>query len=166
MNNSIATIKAIQGLLGVTQDGIFGPKSRSALDDLIAGAQAKHSGLASSFADPKDVSAFKKCKAQGKSDEECFRIGDNGVGFWGDSTVEGTGASCALTKEDIVARWGSLGVGRRKPVLVSKGDKQVVAILKDIKGHMNEVIIDLNPDACNSLGIAIPAMTPVFWEWV
>jgi hypothetical protein len=35
MNNGIATIKAIQGLLGVTQDGIFGPKSQQALTDLI-----------------------------------------------------------------------------------------------------------------------------------
>jgi lysozyme family protein len=35
LNNNTNTIKAIQGLLGVTQDGIFGPKSRAALEALI-----------------------------------------------------------------------------------------------------------------------------------
>lgn len=36
MNGDQNTIKAIQGLLGVTQDGVFGPKSRAALDALIS----------------------------------------------------------------------------------------------------------------------------------
>ena len=40
MNNGATnTLKAIQGLLGVTQDGIFGPKSRAALESLITESQ-------------------------------------------------------------------------------------------------------------------------------
>jgi len=46
-------------------------------------SQGIHKVIASSFADPADVRAFKRCKAQGKTDQECFRVGDNGVGCWG-----------------------------------------------------------------------------------
>jgi hypothetical protein len=35
MNANTNTIKAIQGLLGVTQDGLWGPKTQAALDALI-----------------------------------------------------------------------------------------------------------------------------------
>ena len=35
MNANTNTIKAIQGLLGVTQDGLWGPKTQAALDVLI-----------------------------------------------------------------------------------------------------------------------------------
>jgi peptidoglycan hydrolase-like protein with peptidoglycan-binding domain len=35
MDGRINTIKAIQAVLGVTQDGIFGPESQSALDNLV-----------------------------------------------------------------------------------------------------------------------------------
>src|SRR5947207_12121824 len=88
------TIAAIQGLLGVTQDGIWGKVSQSALDNLVnSPAQAPrspysasvvvYSAKASSFADPADVAAFKRCKERGGSDQDCFKVGDNGIGAWG-----------------------------------------------------------------------------------
>ena len=46
-----------------------------------------HRVHASSFADPADVRRFRACKAAGKSDQECFKVGDNGVGCWGDDTT-------------------------------------------------------------------------------
>ena len=35
---------------------------------------------ASSFADPKDVAVYKKAIAEGKSEAEALKIGDNGIG--------------------------------------------------------------------------------------
>jgi len=166
-------IIAIQTVLGVEKDGIWGPQSQGALDALVRPSEVIHAGKASSFADPKDVEIFKKYfakfKAQGMSDEDAkakaFRYGDNGIGCWGDDT---TGASpcCALTKEDIIRRWGSLAAGKHKLVQVAANDREVTCVLKDIKGHMNEAIIDLNPGACAALGLKPPIMASCTWKWI
>lgn len=44
MNGDTNTVKAIQGLLGVTADGIFGPKSKLALEALIEAAKTPLTG--------------------------------------------------------------------------------------------------------------------------
>ena len=91
----MSAIVKIQEILGVTPDGIWGPRTQAALDSLIQGYSGDsgwHSTTATSFADPADVAAFKRCKAQGKSDHECFAVGDNGIGSWGDPTVCRIGA--------------------------------------------------------------------------
>jgi len=169
MNES--TIKAIQGIIGVTQDGIWGPKSQAALDAIIHPQTpgGVHHGLASSFADPADVRAFKRCKAEGKSDAECFRVGDNGVGAWGDDCSEGSGPSCALPPDDMIEKWGSVNAARHKPVNVKANGQSVVAITKDRmpwkKNITNKAIIDLNPDAVASLGLKPPIMETASWEW-
>jgi len=169
--NDQEQIKGIQGFLGVTQDGVWGPKSQAALDALT-GATApkdKHSTYASSFADPADVEAFNKCKAQGKSDNECFKVGDNGIGCWGDSTVEGTGPSCALPPEYMEQTWGSKSAAKHKKVQVSLDatGKSVVCVLKDqmpsVANLANKAKIDLNPDACRALGLEPPIMEKVTW---
>jgi hypothetical protein len=123
----------------------------------------KHQAIASSFADEADLAAFKRCKVRGGSDNYCFNFGDNGIGCWGDSTVAGTGPCCALTKATMVSKWGSMKGAKHKPVRVQKGEKQVTCILKDVLGVAGR--IDLNPDACEALGISIPAHTPVVWWW-
>ena len=171
-------IKGIQGLLGVTTDGVWGSQSQAALDALTVtapvepGTEIAHRTYASSFADPADVSAFNKCKAQGKSDQECFKVGDNGIGCWGQSTVEGTGPSCALPPETMTARWGSKSAAKNKKVeveLVANG-KSVVCVLKDqmpsLENLANKAHIDLNPDACGALELAPPIMEKVTWWWV
>jgi hypothetical protein len=167
------TIKAIQGLLGVTQDGIFGPKSQAAMVKVIAGAgmpvessYAVHSVIASSFADPADVTAFKRCKDKGGSDHDCFRVGDNAVGLWGDSTEEGTGPSCALPPDD----WHPFyNTARLKKVLVKANENEVVCELKDTmppKTYItNGAGIDLNPDAVRALGLEPPIMESATWQW-
>jgi hypothetical protein len=130
----------------------------------------KHAVKASSFADPKDIAAFEKCKAKGKSDEECLKVGDNGIGCWGSSTVQGTGPSCALPPDYMQNKWGSIKAAKHKKVLVKKGERSVVCVLKDrmpwVKNLHNAARIDLNPDACEALGIKIPAMTSVEWSWI
>lgn len=121
---------------------------------------------ASSFADPDDIAAFRRCKAQGKSDKQCFAVGDNAIGCWGDSTAEGTGPSCALHKSLIAAKWGEpwKKKGRHKKVLVRYGHFEVTCELKDICGVRDR--IDLNPDAVAAIGLKPPILVTVHWEWV
>ncbi len=169
-------ISAIQAILGVTIDGKWGPKSQAALDAVIGtpdsggDTDVQHKTYASSFADPADVEAFNKCKAQGNSDDYCFQFGDNGIGCWGQSTVEGTGPSCALPPEYMEAKWGTVAAAKNKPVMVAhKNGRKVKCILKDRMPHVdnlaNQARIDINPDACAALGLEPPIMEPITWWW-
>jgi hypothetical protein len=179
---ALDTIKQIQGLIGTDQDGHFEGESRAALATLLAADPASpwppvpgvHTVMASSFADPRDVAAFKACKAEGKSDQECFSVGDNGVGLWGDSTVEGSGPKCALPPEDWQAKWGPGEAARHKPVLVTRQlldgtVLKVVCALDDTMPHKRDITngagIDLNPDACKALQLTPPVMARVTWQW-
>lgn len=123
--------------------------------------------LASSFADPADVRAFKRCKIRGGSDFECFKVGDNGVGKWGDLTSEGSGKSCALPPEE----WEQFGLtARGKMVRIKYQGREVTCQLRDTMPHRkfikNGAGIDLNPDTVRALGMEPPIMVTVEWEWV
>lgn len=171
--------KQIQAILHVTQDGQIGPHTLAALQSLVTTGDAApwppeaqgdaevHHVMASSFADPADVSAFRHCKALGGSDQECFRVGDNGVGKWGDDCTAGSGPKCALPPEDWLARWGVNA--RHAKVLVTIGDKSVLCAMDDTMPHRanitNGASIDLNPDACAALGVTPPLMTKATWQW-
>jgi hypothetical protein len=178
MSKDTFKIKAIQSILGVEADGIWGPESQAALDALVSTESSsrkeiEHQTYASSFADPADVKAFDECKAKGGTDEECFAYGDNGIGCYGDSTKEGSGPSCALPPEYSEARWGTVANAKHKEVGVMHLDppyRNVICLLKDRMPHLenlaNEARIDLNPDACKALGLTPPMMEPVVWWWV
>lgn len=177
--NSLETIKLIQRLLHVAEDGAFGPRSRTALELLIssdphsewplpapATPDGVHKVKASSFADPADVKAFRECKANGNSDNYCFGKGDNGVGKWGDDCTVGSGPRCALPPEE----WIPFGnEARGKKVLVKANGKEVVCELRDTMPHYKSITngagIDLNPDACEALGEKPPLMIAATWEW-
>lgn len=166
-------IKQIQQILGVTADGIWGNQSKTALATLLnpnLATDTVHHVKASSFADPADVRAFKKCKAKGKSDQECFKVGDNGIGCWGDSTAEGSGPSCALPPEDMEEKWGSVIAAKHKQVEVAGNGKTVLCMLKDRMPHRanikNKAGIDLSPDAVRALGLEPPIMINATWKWV
>jgi hypothetical protein len=121
--------------------------------------------MASSFADPADVAAFRKCKASGKSDQECFAIGDNGIGKWGDDTTTSV-PMCALPPED----WEPFGSSARgKRVIVVANGRSVVVELRDTMPHKanikNGAGIDLNPAAVAALGLKPPIMVPATWQW-
>ena len=160
-------IKSIQTIIGTTPDGIWGPKSALALEAVVhpsTGGWYEVKG--SSFADPADVRAFKRCKERGGTDQECFKLGDNARGAWGDDTSEGTGPSVALPPED----WSQFGAAPRlKKVQVRYGEKTVVAELKDTMPHKanirNGAGIDMNPDTCRALGLEPPVLTKVSWRW-
>lgn len=132
--------------------------------------------LASSFADMADLRAFERCKAQGKSDVECFKVGDNGVGCWGDKTAQTEIPMCALPPEDMEEKWGSLAAAKHKKVLVTltgHGGKltrrMVVCLLADRmparRNIKNGAGIDLNPAAAKALGLVPPFMVEAEWEW-
>jgi hypothetical protein len=178
----IQRIVDIQLILRVRADGIWGPKSQGALDVLAASiAQdttpaltpppiiTRFHGKASSFADPADVKAFEDCKAEGKTDQECFKVGDNGIGFWGDSTVEGTGPSCAVTPEAMIARWGEVAHARFRLVQVDANGHSAIVVVKDTMPHeanvTNGAVIDLNPDACRELRLTPPVLVDAAWRW-
>ena len=123
-----------------------------------------HSVMASSFADPADVRAFRRCKSAGGTDRECFRVGDNGIGAWGDDTT-GSVPMCALPPEDWAAFPAPRGGTR---IRVTGNGRMVVCELRDTMPHRrfikNGAGIDLNPAACLALGLTPPVMYPVVWS--
>jgi peptidoglycan hydrolase-like protein with peptidoglycan-binding domain len=167
----IEKIKQIQRILGVIDDGIWGPKTQAALDRAIGHDQTIdisgtgwHEGLGSSFADPADIRAFKRCKAQGKSDQECFKVGDNGIGKWGADTTTPV-PMCALPRED----WAHLAKPAGTIVLVEHDGQVVRTELQDTMparaNIKNGAIIDLNQAAWRKLGKTPPVLTQVRWRW-
>jgi hypothetical protein len=180
----VSAIAKIQEILGVTPDGIWGPKTQASLDALIKAYQNqseadvpttdRKKAQASSFADPADLAAFAKCKREGgyrsngvwhegSSDNHCFEVGDNGIGAWGDHTVEGSGPCVAMRAADLIAKWGTVDAGADKIVRVYYKDKKAEFPVKDLLGTPGRV--DLNPDACDVLGLKPPVMVNIEWEW-
>jgi hypothetical protein len=179
-------IVKIQRWAGVTPDGDFGPVTAqavvrklnldpTAVEDPFAslpstGSGQWHHGKASSFADPADVRAFKRCKDEGKSDQECFKVGDNGIGCWGDDTSEGSGPSCALPPDDMEEKFGSTLKAKHARVRVAANGQEVIVTLKDRmpskRNITNGAIIDLNPDAAVALGLKPPFLRDAKWAWV
>jgi hypothetical protein len=129
-----------------------------------------HVVIASSFADPADVAAYKKCLTSGKTAKQCLAIGDNGIGLWGDDTTVAK-PICALAPDDWLTKWKKGSVARGKKIELSLGDKKVICELRDTmpaKANItNGAGIDLNPGAAVALGLKPPFMKPnVGWRWV
>lgn len=170
-------IADIQTMVGVEPDGKWGPKSQAALEAVsVFESRGDFSGSAegvevnaSSFADPADVAAFRRCKAQGKSDQECFKVGDNGIGFTGLNCADDSVPMCALPPEEWKAQYGSSKNAAGKPVDVTHQGKTVRGILGDtmpaIKNITNDARIDLNPGFAKAFGLKPPFMVRVKWRW-
>lgn len=161
-------IMQLQAVLGVKVDGYWGPVSQAAFDAVVRpfAETGIHEVMASSFADPADVKAFKKCKATGNTDQQCFKVGDNGIGKWGDSTTVGV-PMCALPPED----WQPLGLkARGARVEVKANGQTVICELRDTmpkKANIkNGAGIDLNQAACAVLGLTPPIMVKATWRWL
>jgi len=126
---------------------------------------------ASSFADPGDVAAYKKAIAEGKSEEEALKVGDNGIGKWGDDTTSEGQPMCALPPEDWQAKWGVGNAARGKKVAVTYDGKKVIGELRDTmpsKANItNGAGIDLNPGFAKAFNVVQPFMLKnVLWDWV
>ncbi len=125
---------------------------------------------ASSFADPKDLLAYQKAIAEGKTEKQALAIGDNGIGVWGDRTARDDMAMCALPPEDWQSKWGSGHAARGKKVSVTYRGKTVLGELRDTMPHKahieNGAGIDLNPGFAKAFGLAPPFLIQnVKWEW-
>ena len=123
---------------------------------------------ASSFADPADIAAYRKAKAEGKSEQQALKLGDNGIGYWGDDTTSETTPMCALPRDIWEEKWG--GAARGKKVSVTYAGKTVIGELRDTMPHLvnikNGAGIDLNPGFAKAFGIKQPFMLDgVVWEW-
>lgn len=156
------TLRKIQRILRVEPDGFWGPKSQAVLNKELASGQY-FSAIASSFADPADVAAFKRCKAQGKTDQQCFKVGDNGIGQFGKITAQTHTPMVAVHAEDMKARWGSINAAAHRPVAVTVNGKTVAATVEDRIGVRGR--IDLNPAAAKALGLTPPFLVPCTWNW-
>jgi hypothetical protein len=126
---------------------------------------------ASSFADPNDVAVYRRAIAQGKTPAEALKVGDNGIGKWGDQTARDDVPMCALPPEVWGAKWGTGLNARGRKVAVTYRGKTVIGELRDTMPHLanirNGAGIDLNPGFAKAFGITPPFMLPgVKWEWL
>lgn len=156
-------IQEIQAILGVATDSVWGPKSQAALNKLI-GASKSILAKASSFADPADVAAFKECKATGKTDKQCFAVGDNGIGQFGAITAQTHTNMVALHADDMIAKWGSVNAAAHRQVRVNANGKTTLATVEDRMSSKGR--IDLNPATAKALGLKPPFLVPCSWQWV
>ena len=129
-----------------------------------------HIVTASSFADQADVVAYKQCLKSGQTAKQCFAVGDNGVGLWGDDTTVDK-PLCALPPDDWLAKWNTGLIARGKRIELSLNHRKVVCELRDTmpaKANIkNGAGIDLNPGAAKALGLRPPFMQPnISWRWV
>lgn len=125
---------------------------------------------ATSFADPADVRAFRRCKQQLHSDNFCFSKGDNGEGVWGDNTAQEKTAMVALPPEDMAAKFNNnWRKAKHAKVVVEVNGRAVNAIVADRmpwrRGRKFEHMIDLNPGALKALGLKAPLMIDARWKW-
>src|SRR6188768_1881248 len=159
-------IKAIQKKLGITVDGVAGSETWKAIAKAL-GAEVSSEWRpvkASSFADPADVAAFKRCKADGGTDQECFKVGDNGIGKWGHKTAQSRSPMAALPR----GVWTNAGKEGGAKIEVRYGDKTVAGILGDTLPAVPKhgVGIDLNPAFARKLGLKPPFLVNgVSWRW-
>ncbi|HYJ07308.1 MAG TPA: hypothetical protein VEX43_19420 [Chthoniobacterales bacterium] len=163
-------LKKIQTLLAVEADGFWGSKSQKALNNELGGGSGGGGSVggikakASSFADPADVQAFKACKATGKTDLQCFAVGDNGIGKFGADTAQTKTPMVAVHPSDAIAKWGSMLGAAHRPVRVTVGSRKVIAFVEDQLGKAGR--IDLNPAAAKELGLKPPFLVDCVWEWL
>ncbi|HMJ06372.1 MAG TPA: hypothetical protein VK474_08985 [Chthoniobacterales bacterium] len=169
--NIFDTIKAVQAKLGFTGDdvdGKAGPQTWGAIVAALAPelATAWQTVFASSFADPADLDAFRRCKATGKTDKQCFAVGDNGEGRWDHFTAQERIPMAAIPS-DV---WAAAGKTGGAPIEVRYAGKIVFGILGDTLPPTNEIHngagIDLNPAFAKAFGVKPPFMIAVEWRWV
>jgi hypothetical protein len=166
----------VQTRLGVTPDGEPGNITLAALDKALPPKQQPKPQLvftppialkfkceASSFADPADIRAFNRCKATGKSDIQCFAVGDNGIGQFGKITSQEHTPMIAVHKTAMIAKWGTVAGAAHKRVRVSANGRIIDATVEDRISAPGR--IDLNPACAKLLGLNPPFTVPCSWEW-
>jgi hypothetical protein len=163
------TLKKLRRILGTMPEELWGTGSDAAMerilrtDGRVADNTEEFEALASSFADPEDVAAFVRCKSLGRSDKECFLVGDNGIGQFGKITAQLHTPMVALHADDMVARWGSVQAAAHKKVRVRLRGREVIASVEDRMSERGR--IDLNPAAAKALRVTPPILIWCKWSW-
>ncbi len=109
--------------------------------------------LASDFASLADLKAYQDAKKRGLPDRLAFKVGDNGIGCWGDLTAQTHTPMCALPPETMIEWFGSIAKAKHQKVKVVDAETQnhVICVLADRmpeRAHItNGCGIDLNPAA-------------------
>lgn len=162
---SVAIKKLVQQGLGVLVDGQWGPKSQGALNVLVyKGTLTWIACEASSFADPADLRAFERCKTTGKTDLQCFAVGDNGIGEPGVITAQEHTPYVAVHNDFMVSRWGSKHAAWLREV-------EVVANGVTFRAKVGDRIsargrIDLNPACLKLINKPAPLKIAAKWRWL
>lgn len=116
---------------------------------------------ATSFADPVDVAKFNECKALKKTDSECYKVGDNGIGKWGTNTSSNV-PMCALPPKD----YKHLANPNGTLVEVQANGRTVICELRDSgPAEYTGAGLDLNPGACAALGLTPPVSVSARWRF-
>lgn len=128
----------------------------------------QHTVRASTFADPADVAAYRRAKARGASDQEAFRVGDNGVGLWGDDTTNGE-PWVALPRDVLQAQYMHLRGARGAAVRLTYGGQAYTCKVGDTMPYTRHITngcgIDLSPGAVRLIGYPEHG-EQVVWEWL
>jgi hypothetical protein len=109
--------------------------------------------LASDFASLADLKAYQDAKRRGLPDRLAFKVGDNGIGCWGDLTAQTHTPMCALPPETMIAWWGSIAKAKHQKVKVVDVETQkfTICVLSDRMPEVAHITngcgIDLNPAA-------------------
>lgn len=142
-----------------------------------ARVQVNRQVKATSFADPKDLFAFRKWykiyRADGFSHDaatnRAFKKGDNGIGFTGLDCSDPSICYCALPREVWTARWGKAQNAAGRRVIVTYNGKEYPGMLGDTMPALfnitNGAGIDLNPGFARALGVTPPFTLQVSWRW-
>lgn len=168
--------KAIQTILGVPVDGVFGPVTAAAFSNLAGEQDVKREALslpvkgkATSFADPADVAAFHRAKARGLTDNQAFKFGDNGIGYWDDDCTDTSVPAVAVPRDYWVARFGEGRGARGAVVLVTIRGQTRRCVLWDTMPALehieNGARIDLAPGAQKLFGLTAPVDEEAVWDW-
>lgn len=125
-------------------------------------------GKASSFADVKDVQAFRRAKARGLSDLEAFKFGDNGIGCFGDDLTSPI-PYVAVSPNAMIAKFGSVKNAKHKPLLLTISGVTHRCFVGDRmpweKNIKNGAVIDLAPGAQQAFRLSPPFMVSCTWDW-
>lgn len=164
-------IKAVQRHYGLQDDGIAGPKTWDAIYQATVTPISDPrivTGLASSFADPADVAAFRRCKANRGTDQECFKKGDNGIGCWGDDVTNETIPFVAITPDDMTQFWGSVDAAKHQRISLIVGTQIHECMIGDRmpakRNVKNGAVVDLAPGAQKLFGLKAPFLKDCSWR--
>lgn len=136
-----------------------------------------YTGKASSFADTRDVAAYRRALvsflkagfSQSRAEAKARKVGDPGIGWVDNDVATESVPWVALPYEDWQARYGTKGKAHRAKVAVTIGNQTEICILGDTMPHKAEThtgaVIDLAPGAQKIFGLRAPFMVPVTWRW-